>query len=141
MPLPAALQTKAVAAASKVRTMVAPPTTTTSIVESSNPNGGFPPFDDSSGGDPGVTTQESVPATDSVNTSTSATPSVTVSAAGARPTTPFSERPQSRYAILGLGVVALASAFGALEITKRPRRTSAIHIEAVLASSSQEPRA
>jgi hypothetical protein len=36
--------------------------------------------------------------------------------------TPIIDLAKSRYAVPGLGVVALGSALGALEITKRPRR-------------------
>jgi hypothetical protein len=139
-PLPANLKSAAQAAASKIVTLVAPPTTTTT--EQVDSSGGFT---DSSGGSGGFTgggsddggsgtvdttpvdtvtivivnsTVTTVPTTDDTvpETTVVLTPSVASSS--------------SRLAVPGLGFMALGSALGALEITKRPRRRSPLDTDA-----------
>ena len=141
-PLPANLQAKALAAANQVRTLVATPepapsTTTTTTA---------PAVAEAPVAQPQTTTR-SVPrsnATVTATTSPSApVPEVTPEPADSEPPTttaapvdeadepkeaaptvmtPFVELARSRYAVPGLGVMALGSALGVLEITKRPRR-------------------
>ncbi len=141
-PLPANLQAEALAAANQVRTLVATPepapsTTTTTTA---------PAVAEAPVAQPQTTTR-SVPrsnATVTATTSPSApVPEVTPEPADSEPPTttaapvdeadepkeaaptvmtPFVELARSRYAVPGLGVMALGSALGVLEITKRPRR-------------------
>ncbi|MEN9643498.1 MAG: hypothetical protein RL238_167 [Actinomycetota bacterium] len=130
-PLPEALAAKSAAAAGAIVNMVAPPTTTTTTTVESQPTfgggggggGGFggggdveQPFDTL----PPDTTPTATTVADETSTTVQTgeepedtTPSVL---------TPVLDLTRSRYAVPGLGALALASALGVLEITKRPRR-------------------
>lgn len=125
-PLPDALATKTAAAAASVRTMQPVPTTTTTTttVRSSPPFNTFPSFPPGGGGDVTETgSTETLPETSAADTTVpddGATATTTTVAPGITPSVDVSG---GRYAILGLGVALLGSAFGVLEITKRPRRS------------------
>jgi hypothetical protein len=138
VPLPSGLQVQAAAASSAVRTLVAPtPTTTTTPSTTPAPPAPSPnqrPASRPSSGSPsntGTTTPETTAPTESTPSAEATTtiagpgdeadtPATTV------PTviTPFVNLARSRFAVPGIGAMALASAVGVLEITKRPRRRS-----------------
>lgn len=121
VPLPSALKTAASAAAAAVRTLVAPTTTTTTT----------PAPPDWSGGGGGGTT-DTIGSVDTATTvvespTTSTTvdepaPATTEASPGAP--TPATPPPPTRHAVPVLAGMALFSALGALEITKRPRRAT-----------------
>ncbi|MBI4932301.1 MAG: hypothetical protein HY828_00370 [Actinobacteria bacterium] len=136
--LPDALAAQTAAAAASVRTMVAPAdpaatTTTTTTTAAATPQPVVP-----------VVTTRRTTRSSSTGTTTAAppvteAPTTTVATEDTSDTTPEEEAPstpattppiitpvldlaKSRYTLPGLGVVALGSALGVLEITKRPRR-------------------
>lgn len=134
-PLPEALAAQGAAAAGTIVSMVAPPTTTTTtttVVSEPPFTGGGGGFGGGGGGGGGGGFE---PPTDTFPVDT--TPTATTVAEPTDTTVPVGEEPEdttpnvltpvldltrSRYAIPGLGFLALGSALGALEITKRPRR-------------------
>jgi hypothetical protein len=150
VPLPQVLAARTAAAAETVRTLTAPPPTTTTIrpVTTQRPTN---PYRPPSTLPSVVTTLETIPsatttsepspsstttsepedggtAAGSTTTSTvlpaeTTTPSTTVA-----PVTAPVDPPGTRMAVLGLGVVAVGSALGALEITKRARRYPASEV-------------
>ncbi len=134
VPFPAGLAAQAASASQQILTMVAPPeppppTSTTTVVASA-PTGTTP----RSGTRSSNTTATTTATTTSTESTTTSVPttgtSVQVTTATTAPpapviTTPTTEPVGSRYAVPGLGVVALGSALGALEVTKRPRRGTA----------------
>ncbi|MDO8362477.1 MAG: hypothetical protein Q7V88_06235 [Actinomycetota bacterium] len=130
-PLPAVLQTQAATAADRVRTLVDtpdPPATTTTVPRTVTTTPRRT-----------TTTVATLPATSTTTvTATTVTAATTTTQvvvdeedseepAPSPPTvlTPFAGLARSRYAVPTLGVTALGSALGALEITKRPRRRRA----------------
>ncbi|MEY4175380.1 MAG: hypothetical protein RI900_2545, partial [Actinomycetota bacterium] len=135
--LPDSLRSEALSAATKVRTLRPTPTTTTTVASNTvyrppvtfdygDGGGGFTtdttPFDTTPL--PTDTTTEVASSTSVVSTTTTV-----VGGGGAGPTstvpavlTPRVDPPGNRYAVLGLGLLAVGSALAALEITKRPRR-------------------
>ena len=131
-PLPAALAAQATAASKSIRTMVAPPTTTTTTTVVSQPGGGggFGGGGDFGGGGGGgfEPPLDTLPV-DTTPTATTVEATSTTVATGEEPEdttptvlTPVLDLTRSRYAIPGIGALALGSALGVLEITKRPRR-------------------
>ena len=135
-PLPKALSTAAAKAAATVRTLQAPPTTTTTVSSEPVPTfpsdngGGFVPGDGSGGGDTFVT--DPLPETTTAATDAVTTVATTVAPSGTDPATtaeliatPAVDLPRNRYTVPGLGMIALGSALGVLEISKRPRRAHA----------------
>lgn len=138
-PLPADLQVQALAAAEQVRTMTAPVavTTTTTVPVATSPPQVPPATVRSTPRTNSSRTTPTVPVTVPVESSTT---EVTTTTEGATTTTevldeadepptkaplvltPFVELARSRFAVPGIGVMALGSALGVLEITKRPRR-------------------
>jgi hypothetical protein len=138
-PLPANLKSAAQAASSKIVTLVAPPTTTTT--EQVDSSGGFTGGGGGSGGftgggsDDGSGTADTTPVdtvtivivnstVTTVPTTDDTVPETTVVL------TPSVASSSSRLAVPGLGFMALGSALGALEITKRPRRRSPLDTDA-----------
>ncbi len=141
LPLPPALQQRAAAALNEIRTVTAPTTTTTTVrpvVTTIRPVT-FPTYRPPTGGSsitvPTATTaapvEESTTTTTEVDDETgdsSSTTSSTVPTDTSAPTTTVQpvtapvDAPGMRLAVAGLGVVALGSALGALELTKRARR-------------------
>ena len=130
-PLPEALAAQGAAAAGTIVSMVAPPTTTTTTTVVSDPpfsgggGGGFG-GGGSGGFDPPI---ETFPVDTTPTETTVAEPTDTTVPVGEEPEdttpnvlTPVLDLTRSRYAVPGLGFLALGSALGALEITKRPRR-------------------
>jgi hypothetical protein len=129
VPLPADLKAKATAAVAQITTITAPPTTPEATVSTvrQRPSGG------SSGGSftetPPASEDTQVPAAPSTTT---AAPTTTIVTAPTEPATTTTDAitlgatpSSSRLAVPGLGLMALGSALGALEITKRPRRQRA----------------
>lgn len=148
-PLPTDLQVQALTAASQIRTLVAEPvvpvvpvTTTTSVVSA-------PPASSqvstprtnsriTTNAMPAVAPTTVPPIAQVVDSTTPPTtsPSVSPSAvdqadvpAAAPPTvlTPFVGLTRSRYAVPGIGALALGSAWGVMEISRRPRRRQTTH--------------
>lgn len=139
-PLSSNLKAVAATAINKIRTLAPSPTTTTTVTfrppstvpsytypDYTYPDDTLPPVTDSS-----VPVGTTVPASSTTTTTTvveSGGPTTTV----AQPTavTPRSQTGRMRYAVAGLGAMAVGSALLALEITKRPRRRglTAIAIE------------
>jgi hypothetical protein len=139
-PLPTSLASQTKKAATSVRTLQPTPTTTTTV--SSEPGttfpsdnggggGGFVPGDGSGGGDTIITdpvvSETTTPATEAVTTV-----ATTVVTQGTDPSTTYEllatppvDLPRNRYTVPGLGMIALGSALGVLEISKRPRRAQA----------------
>jgi hypothetical protein len=133
-PLPDTLRAAAMAAASKVRTLKPTPSTTTTAATYQPPvtydygtdNGGY--VDYTFPVDTLPLESTTVPA-ESTTVPTGSTTTTTVVGGGGGPTstlpavlTPGTDAPRNRYAVLGLGFLAIGSALAALEITKRPRR-------------------
>ena len=133
-PLTSSLRSAATSAAAKIRTLKPTPTTTTTIYTYRPPV--TYDYGDSGGGEftydtlpidtTPLPTESSVAPVDS---SSSTTTTTTVVGDGGGPTstvpavlTPQVDPPSNRYAVLGLGFLAIGSALAALEITKRPRR-------------------
>jgi hypothetical protein len=126
-PLPANLRAKATAASSQITTITAPPTTTEAAVVTVRPRS-------SGGNSSGGTFSPTPPAAEdttptSTPTSTAIAPSTTVVTSPTEPAPTTTDAitlgatpSTSRFAVPGLGLMALGSALGALEITKRPRR-------------------
>jgi len=140
-PLTAALKSQTLAAAAKVTSLQPTPTTSTTstTVATEPPETTFP---DSGGGyippDPGPPTVITDPPTETsvevVDTTTTVVSSVppTVPATPPSPgstyetiVTPPVDLPRNRYTVPGVGMIALGSALGVLEITKRPRKAQA----------------
>jgi len=72
-----------------------------------------------------TTTVETAPAVDpiaAVTTTTEVTDVTTTTVSSA--VTPSVPPSRARFAVVGLGIAAMGSAIGALEISKRPRRSS-----------------
>ena len=144
-PLTASLKSQTLAAATKVTTLQPTPTTSTTSTTSTtvaseppttpytDPGGGYvPPIDP--GPPPVVTdppTETSVEVVDTTTTVVSSVPpTVPPTAPGPGSTyetiaTPPVDLPRNRYTVPGVGMIALGSALGVLEITKRPRRAQA----------------
>ena len=139
-PLPAALKSQTSKAAATVRTLQPTPTTTTTTtveppVTFPNDNGGgggggFDNGDNSGGGDPIIT--DPVTETTTAATEVATTIATTVAPTGTDPSTTYEliatppvDLPRNRYMVPGLGMIALGSALGVLEISKRPRRAQA----------------
>ncbi len=143
-PLPADLVSQAAVAANAVRTMTpAPPPTapvTTAPPDTAPPDAPAtvtqsPP---SSGRRPSSTTPpppaSTVPdavtttipelATTATDVTTTATEVTTTTVAPASAVTASTPPSRARFAVVGLGIAAMGSAIGALEISKRPRRAS-----------------
>lgn len=133
-PLPDTLRATAMAAASKVRTLKPTPSTTTTAATYKPPvtydygtdNGGY--VDYTFPVDTLPLESTTVPA-ETTTVPTGSTTTTTVVGGGGGPTstlpavlTPATDAPRNRYAVLGLGFLAIGSALAALEITKRPRR-------------------
>ena len=139
-PLPAALKSEALKAAASVRTLQpAPTTTTTSTTIVTTPdtfpidNGGGG-VDNGGGFDGGGDTIVTDPVTETTTAATEAVTTVatTVAPTGTDPSTTYEivatpqvDLPKNRYTVPGLGMIALGSALGVLEISKRPRRAQA----------------
>jgi hypothetical protein len=126
-PLPDSLLAQTVAAANEVRTMVAasdPETSTTTSVAPAPPTTARPRA--TARPKPTTTVPTTTapvaapPATDMATTIVTTTTTVSSTTV---PTvvTPVVKTSRSRFAVPGLGIMALGSALGALEITKRPR--------------------
>jgi hypothetical protein len=157
VPLPASLKELTAAAAATVSTITAPaptttttapPATTTTVVASS-PGTVFRP---STSGSRPVTTSATVPApptettvdpasTTTIAATTTTTEQRTTTSASApaetvaptttlAPVTPPVPTSPVRFVMAGMGVLSLASALVALEITKRTRRSSSLLVEA-----------
>ncbi|MBU6316658.1 MAG: hypothetical protein KGR47_09145, partial [Acidobacteria bacterium] len=145
-PLPASLRSAATAAATRIRTLKPTPTTTTTATVYRPPvtydygenTGGFTydtlPID---------TTQTSVETTEEQAGPTSTTTTTTLVTDGGGPTstmsavlTPQVDPPSNRYAVLGLGFLAIGSALAALEITKRPR-TGVLKVETIASGGAR----
>ncbi len=147
-PLSSALKSQTLKAAATVRTLQPVPTTTTTTTSTTIPTtdtfpidlgggggGGFlPPDGGSGGGDTFVTDPIIDPITETTTAVTETTTAVatTVASAGPEPSTTFEsiatpavDLPRNRYTVPGLGMIALGSALGVLEISKRPRRAQA----------------
>ena len=139
LPLPAALQQRAVAALNEIRTLT-PTTTTTTTVRPNPPTVRPPTFPTTRpptlGTVPTVTTgaplEETTTTTTTIageeteestsTTSTTAPVDTTAPTTTIQPVTAPVDPPGMRLAVAGLGVLAIGSALGALEITKRARR-------------------
>lgn len=136
-PLPEALAAQGAVASGAIRTMVAPPTTTTTTTVASQPGGGDGfgggGFGGGGGGGGGFETPiDTLPVDTTPTATTVAEPTSTTVPIGEEPEdttptvlTPVLDLTRSRYAIPGIGALALGSALGVLEITKRPRRMAA----------------
>ncbi len=142
LPLPAALQQRAGVALSEIRTVTAPTTTTTTVrpvVSTTIRPVTFPTYRPTGGGSsntvPTATTTAPVDETtttttevideseeSSSTTSSSAPVDTTSPTTTIVPVTASVDAPGMRLAVAGLGVVAIGSALGALELTKRARR-------------------
>lgn len=142
LPLPAALQQRAGVALSEIRTVTAPTTTTTTVrpvVSTTVRPVTFPTYRPTGGGSsntvPTATTTAPVDETTTTTTEvideteeSSSTTSSSVPVDTTSPTTTIVpvtapvDAPGMRLAVAGLGVVAIGSALGALELTKRARR-------------------
>ena len=142
LPLPPALAERAGVALNEIRTLTAVPTTTTTVrppTPSTNRPVTFPTFRPPSAGSfntaPPVTptapleestttttTEVEDDETDSTSTSTTAPVDTTAPTTTIQPVTAPVDPPGMRLAVAGLGIVAIGSALGALEITKRARR-------------------
>ncbi len=128
-PLSDSLKATAAATANDVRTMVAPldpalPTATAPEVPVSTPTTVRPRTTARPVAKPVVTTAPAStdpPTTTPVTTAATTVPAATSTTVTAA-VTPVVRTARSRYAVPGLGLMALGSALGALEITKRPRR-------------------
>jgi hypothetical protein len=130
VPLPSALQSQAAAAADTVRTIAAaPPSTTTTTVVTQptrTPTATTPRPISTPVTATTVATGTTVPPQTSVDAATTTT--VPADGAGtpvatASPViTPVTKLTRNRFVVPGLGVMAMVSALGVLEITKRPRR-------------------
>jgi hypothetical protein len=148
VPLPDSLRAQTAAAAETVRTMVAPveETTTTSTSTTTTTVAASPPVASTAPTPPrrnptvqpasttppaGTTAESTVPVdtqptstTAPVDTSTSTVPATSSTTTTTTPQlTPGTKLTKSRYAMAGAGALALMSALGALEITKRTRRS------------------
>jgi len=131
-PLPEALAAKAKVASGTIVNMVAPPTTTTTVASQPTfPSGGGGGFGGGGGGGGGGFEEpidtlpvDTTPTATTVADDTSTTVQTGEEPEDTTPTvlTPVLDLTRSRYAIPGIGALALASALGVLEITKRPRR-------------------
>lgn len=129
-PLPANLREQAATAANLVRTMVAtpePPPPTTPTVRPST--GSTPRTSRPVTPTPPITTAAPVTTVAPATTMPTTTTVEPIDDEDDQPTpvsspvlTPFVELARSRYVVPGLGTVALGTALGVLEITKRPRR-------------------
>ncbi|MEQ1703106.1 MAG: hypothetical protein ABMA25_23620, partial [Ilumatobacteraceae bacterium] len=127
-PLPAALQSQTTAAATLVRTMQPVPDTTTTSPPTTAPrrtNNTTPRATVPVQVTPPVTTI-APPTTDAVPATTTTIEAVEEEPEPDGPAiiTPVVKAARSRYAVPGLGAVVLGSAWGVLELTKRPRRRS-----------------
>jgi len=139
-PLPSDLRTEAATAASRVRTMVAESTTTTTtttttpVATVSPPQSNPAPAPRTTVRNATSVTQAIAPETVTTSTEvvdTTPPPNSTIVIvdeadvpASASPTvlTPFVDLARSRFAVPGIGALALGSALGVMEISKRPRR-------------------
>ncbi|MDP2292127.1 MAG: hypothetical protein Q8M22_13130 [Actinomycetota bacterium] len=127
-PLPANLRAQATEAANQIRTMVATPTPPPSTTPTVRPTTGATPRTTRPvTTTPTVTTAPPTTVAPTSTTTTTTVPPVDDEVDEPRPDaspvlTPFVELAHSRYVVPGLGGVALGSALGVLEITKRPRR-------------------
>jgi hypothetical protein len=137
-PLTAPLKQELLAAASKVTSLQPTPTTTTTstTVASEPPTTEF--VDNGGGGyvppDPEITTPIIEPPTETTSPAVETTTVVTTPPPTAPPTTidngtpvetvvtPPVALPANRYTVPGMGMIALGSGLGVLEISKRPRR-------------------
>ncbi|MFZ4719279.1 MAG: hypothetical protein ACOYMR_07625 [Ilumatobacteraceae bacterium] len=139
-PLPTALKNQTLAAAKQVRTLQPTPTTTTTTATTIPPT--TPTFDSGGGGfggggggggggdgfpvvtDPVVIDTTTPPVTATTAPSTTVVVDTTSAPVITDPpvTTPPVDLKPNRMLIPGLGLIALGSGLGALEITKRPRR-------------------
>jgi len=149
VPLPDAMKAQAAQAAATVRTMVAPtptttvpsttppaPPTTSRVTVTIRPSSSTPRPSATTTPMPETSTETTVPTDDTttVPTETTVPPSTTTStteveSGGPAPTTTVAvtagaDVPPGRFMVVGLGVAALGSALGALEISKRARRAS-----------------
>ena len=120
-PLPTALRAQTATAIAQVLSM--PPVPTTTVTTQSEPP--VTTRRTSSGGgattaEPPPVTEETTPVDVSTTTTTSPAPSTTTTVAAVP--TPSVNVGGGRYTVVGLGIAALGSAMGALEISKRPRR-------------------
>lgn len=129
-PLPTTLQSQATAAATLVRTMTPVPDTTTTTTTTTVPRR-------TNTTTPRTTTPAQVtpPVTTIAPTTTevAATTTTTIEEIEEEPEpegpaiiTPVVEVARSRYAVPGLGAVVIGSAWGVLELTKRPRRRGVV---------------
>jgi hypothetical protein len=125
-PLPASLKAQAAAAVTQITTITAPPpstdaplTTVRQRTSGGTSSGSFtppPPASEDTQPTTAPSTTTAAPTSTIVTTPTEPAPTTTDAITlGATPST-------SRFAVPGLGLMALGSALGALEITKRPRR-------------------
>jgi hypothetical protein len=137
-PLTSSLKQAAAAASAKVRTMQPPPTTTTTTTPTRVTTHRPPTTQPSSGGSSGGTSDSTTPpATSSPGASSTSSSTTTTSTTlvDGQSGSPSSSGPAAltlggptaggRYAVVGLGALAIGSGLGALEITKRPRRRRA----------------
>lgn len=134
-PLPDSLRSAAVAAAVKVRTLKPAPSTSTTTSSYVPPvTFDYGDYGDYGGGGFTVDTLpvDTLPLpsdTTTTEVSSTSTTTTTVVGDGGVPTstlpavlTPRVDPPGNRFAVLGLGFLAIGSALAALEVTKRPRR-------------------
>lgn len=139
-PLSANLKSVAATAIGKIRTLTpTPSTTTTTSPPNTTPSYTYPDY--TYPVEPPPVTESSVPVETATSTVSTSTTTTTTSVESGGPTTtvvqpavvtPRSQTGRMRYAVAGLGAMAVGSALLALEITKRPRRRSltAISVEA-----------
>ena len=160
LPLPSAMKARTVQAAVEVRTVTAPAPTTTTVPSTSVPSAASTTivasspgtvFRPTTSGTRPVNTSAVVPTTPTETTidpaSTTTTVEQTTSTAAtsttavtvvetvaptttAAPTTPAVAPSPARFAMAGVGVVALVSTWVAFEITKRTRRSSSLLVDA-----------
>jgi hypothetical protein len=160
LPLPSAMKARTVQAAVEVRTVTAPAPTTTTVPSTSVPSAASTTivasspgtvFRPTTSGTRPVNTSAVVPTTPTETTidpaSTTTTVDQTTSTAAtsttavtvvetvaptttAAPTTPAVAPSPARFAMAGVGVVALVSTWVAFEITKRTRRSSSLLVDA-----------
>ncbi len=141
--LPSALKSQALKAAASVRTLQPTPTTSTTTTEppevtfpidsgggGGGGGGGYVPPGDFGGGDTIIT--DPVTETTTAATEVATTVATTVPPTGTDPSTTYEivatppvDLPRNRFTVPGLGMIALGSALGVLEISKRPRRAQA----------------
>ena len=120
-PLPSALKAQSDAAIAQVLSM--PPVPTTTVTTQSEPPVTTRRTSSGGGGttaEPPPVTEETTPVEVSTTTTTSSAPTTTTTIAAVP--TPSVNVGGGRYTVVGLGIAALGSAMGALEISKRPRR-------------------